>query len=119
MLTGCLPIICSPTGPGVPFGTWYLTLFDVTRVLCVAVSIWLLGSIGAAWRRSYPHGGQRDRYAALGLLALIVIGTEIENLGNIASYRLVLSIVAMLLAVRGLHRFDREQPAAPGGTPSG
>lgn len=119
MLPDCLPIICSPTGPSTPFATWYLVLFDLARVLCVVAAIWLLGSIGAAWRRSYPHGGQRDRYAALGLLAFVVIGTEIENLGNIASYRLALSIVAMLLAVRGLRRFEREQPAAPGGTPPG
>jgi hypothetical protein len=106
-------VICSPVGPGIPFGTWYIALFDLIRVLCVIASFVLISSIVAAWHRSQPHGGQRDRYLALGLFAFIIIGTEISNLGNIASWRLAFSVVAIVFALRGLHRFDHEQPASP------
>ena len=109
----CIPLICSPTGPHLLFGTWYLAIFDATRVVCVIACLVLLGQVGRAWRRSYPHGGQRDRYLALGVFAFVVIGTELENLGNIASYRLVLSAFAVTFAIRGLRRFGHEQPSTP------
>jgi hypothetical protein len=112
-LTYCIPVLCSPGGPGIPFGTWYIALFDILRVLCVIGSFVLISSIVTAWHRSYPRGGQRDRYLALGLFAFIIIGTEISNIGNIASWRLALSIVAVVFALRGLKRFDHEQPATP------
>lgn len=113
MLPSCLPFYCIPSGPGTPFGTWWLIIADTVRVICVIMAIWLLGGIGAAWRRSYPRSGQRDRFTSLGLLAFVVIGAELQDLGNVPSYRLALSTVAMLLAIRGLLRFDHERPAAP------
>lgn len=112
-LLECTSLWCNPTGPGTPFGTWYIAIFDSCRVLCVIVSMWLISEIAQAWRRSFAHGGQRDRYAALGLFAFIVIANEVSSFGDIASYRLVLSVLAVLLAVRGLRRFRFEQPAIP------
>jgi hypothetical protein len=113
----CVPLWCNPTYPGTPFGTWYLAIFDVLRVVCVIAALGLIGQVGAAWRRSVYHGGQRDRYAALALFAMIAIGTELADLGNIASYRLVVDIIAVLLAIRGLRRFRGETPAALGMNP--
>lgn len=113
MLATCNPLYCNPTYPGLPFGTWYLIIFDSLRVACVITALLLIARISAAWQRSCRHGGQRDRYAALGLFALIAIGTEVTNLGNIASYRLVLGILAISLALRGLRRFAHENPAEP------
>jgi hypothetical protein len=113
MLTDCLPLICNPTEPSTPFGTWWLSIADAIRVASVIAAIWLLGRIGAAWRRSFPHGGQRDRYASLALFAFVAIGTELNDLGDIPSYQLVLSTAAVVLAIRGLRRFDTEQPSPP------
>jgi hypothetical protein len=97
-----------------PFGTWYLTIFDVIRILCVISCLVLIGRISVQWQRAYAHGGQRARYLALGLFAFIVIATELENLGNIASYRLFLSLVAVLVANWGLRMSRAERPSAPG-----
>lgn len=111
---GCLPLICSPDYPHMPFGTWYLALIDVVRILCVIACLMLIGSIATQWHRAYPHGGQRARYLALGMFSFIVIATELENLGNIPSYRLGMSFVAVLVANWGLRMSRDEQPATPG-----
>jgi len=111
---GCVPLICSPDYPHMPFGTWYLALFDVVRVVCVIACLVLLGRISIQWQRAYPHGGQRARYLALGLFSFVVIATELENLGNIASYRLFVSLIAVVVANWGLRMSRGERPAAPG-----
>jgi len=110
----CLPLICSPDYPHTPFGTWYLAVFDLLRVACVVGCMMLIGMIITAWHRSWEHGGQRDRYLALAVFAFMVVGTEIENLGNVMSYRLVLALCAVALALRGLYRFRQELPSKPG-----
>jgi len=109
----CNPLLCSPTGPGTPFGTWYLALFDSIRIVAVLVAFGLMFVTGVAWARSVPHGGQRDRYLALAIFAVVVIGTEIQNIGNVASYRLVLSLIGIVFALRGIVRFKHEQPSQP------
>lgn len=117
MITGgCLPLICSPTSPGHPFGSWYLAIADITRLLCIFGAFTLVAKIGVAWRRSMPHQGQRDRYLALGLLAMVITGTELENIGNYPSYRLILSLIALAFALRGLIRSQSERPATQVGT---
>lgn len=114
MLDDCNPLVCSPTGPGTPFATWYLVAFDSVRLVAISAALALMLAIGYAWARSVRHGGQRDRYLALALFAVVIIGTEIQNIGNIASYRLLLSILGILFAFRGLMRFRAEQPVKPG-----
>lgn len=113
----CIPVICSPTGPHDPFGTWYLAIFDTVRLGVIGAVLVLMFAIGMAWARSVPHGGQRDRYLGLAVFAITALGTEIENFGNIASYRLVLSAVGLVFSFRGLSRFRRELPAEPEGLP--
>ena len=115
MLDDCNPLICSPTGPGLPFGTWYLVVFDSIRLVAILAALALMFTIGVAWARSARHGGQRDRYLALAFFMVVIIGTEIQNIGNMASYRLFLSVIGIGLALRGLIRFRSEQPAKPGG----
>jgi hypothetical protein len=110
LLAACDPAFCSPTGPGLPFGTWYLALFDSLRLFTVLGALALMLALGMAWARSVPHGGQRDRYLALAFFSVVIIGTEIENIGNVASYRLVLSILGLLFAFRGLLKFRHETP---------
>ena len=119
MTLSCLPIICSPSYPHTPFGTWYLAVFDLLRVACVVGCMVLIGMVITAWHRSYSHGGQRDRYLALALFAFMVVGTEVENLGNIASWRLAMSLLAVTVAIRGLRRFRRELPSPPEANTSG
>lgn len=110
----CNPLLCNPYGPGTPFGTWYLALFDSIRLVTIATALALMFAIGVAWARSVPRSGQRDRYLALASFLVVIIGTEIQNIGNIASYRLFISIFGITLAFRGLMRFRAEQPAKPG-----
>lgn len=116
---GCNPIFCSPDGPHLPFGTWYLVIFDTVRLATIFAALGMMVALGTAWARSVPHGGQRDRYMALAIFAVVIIGTEVENLGNIASYRLVLSVVGVVLAYRGLWRFRHEEPSIPERLPDG
>lgn len=112
---GCNPIFCNPNGPHLPFGTWYLVVFDTVRLITILAAMGVITATGTAWARSCSHGGQRDRYLALAIFAVVVAGTEVENIGNIASYRLLLSALGVALAIRGLWRFRHEQPAKPDG----
>lgn len=113
--SGCSPIFCSPDGPGQPFGTWYLAIFDAIRLVVIFAALGVVTATGTAWARSVSHGGQRDRYLALAFFSAVVAGTEVENMGNYASYRLVLSTIGVALAIRGLWRFRHEQPSEPEG----
>jgi hypothetical protein len=116
---GCNPIFCNPNGPHLPFGTWYLIIFDTARLVTVLAAMGVIMATGTAWARSCSHGGQRDRYLALAIFAVVVASTEVENIGNIASYRLVLSMTGVALAIRGLWRFRHEQPAVLEGRTNG
>jgi hypothetical protein len=111
----CVPVWCSASGPGTPFGTWYIAVFDSIRLVTILGAFALMLATGMAWNRSVKHGGQRDRYLALAAFAVAAIGTEIQNMGNLASYRLALFFIGTGLALRGLWRFRSEQPAPRGG----
>lgn len=116
---GCNPIFCNPNGPRLPFGTWYLAIFDTVRLIMILGAMGVITATGAAWARSCSHGGQRDRYTALAIFAVVVASTEVENIGNTASYRLVFSATGIALAIRGLWRFRHEQPSVPEGNTHG
>ena len=109
----CYPIFCNPRGPGLPFGTWQIAIFDTARLVTILAALVVMFALGMAWGRSLPGSGQRDRYLAMALFCVVVLGTELENIGNIASYRLVLSMVGLAYISRGLWRFRNEQPAEP------
>jgi hypothetical protein len=106
----CDPLVCNPTGPHDIFGSPLLATADTVRLLVILASLGLVFSIGMAWQRSLPHGGQRMRYLSLALFAAIVIGTELENLGNIPSYRLAVSACAVVSGIIGLWKFRNEEP---------
>lgn len=106
----CNPLLCNPTGPHDLFGTPLLATADTIRLLVILAALALVFSIGMAWQRSVRHGGQRMRYISLALFAAIVVGTELENLGNIPSYRLVVSVIAVVSGIIGLWKFRNEDP---------
>lgn len=110
----CNPLVCSPTGPGTPFGSASIILFDSIRLATILASLGLMLATGYAWARSVRRGGQRDRFLALALLSVVIIGTQIQNIGNTGSYRPLLSALGVFFAIRGLMRFRAEQPAKPG-----
>lgn len=107
----CNPLVCDPTGPHDPFGSGILIVADSVRLLVVLAALVLVFSIGMAWQRSVPGGGQRIRYMSLAMFAAVVIGTELENIGNTPSYRLVISAIGVICGIIGLWKFRKEQPA--------
>jgi hypothetical protein len=51
LLDACDPAFCSPTGPGQPFGTWYLALFDSLRLFTVLGALGhMVASVTGTWR---------------------------------------------------------------------
>jgi hypothetical protein len=57
-----------------------------------------------------PSSGQRARVAGHSLAALIVIGTEVDQMGNYAHWRLGASFVCILLLLWGTARMKDETP---------
>jgi hypothetical protein len=107
----CNPLVCSPTGPHDPFGSGLLIVADTARLLVILAALVLVFTIGMAWQRSVPHGGQRMRYMSLAMFAAVVIGTELENIGNIPSYRLVVTAAGVVCGIIGVWKFRKEHPA--------
>jgi hypothetical protein len=103
--------VCSPDYPGHPFGSLWLSVFDCARVLCVLIALVTLAAQPAALAR-VTQPGQRARLAALSLLSVQAIVTELEHLGDDASLRLVINLAAVLLALYGTLALHHETPAA-------
>ena len=107
----CNPFVCNPAGPHDPFGSAVLVVADTARLLVILAALALVFSVGMAWQRSVPGGGQRMRYMSLAMFAAVVIGTELENIGNTPSYRLIISAAGVVCGIIGLWKFRKEQPA--------
>lgn len=105
----CNPLLCNPTGPHQPFGSVLLDVADSVRLLVIIGAFVLVFATGMAWQRSVPGGGQRLRYTALALFAAVAIGTEFENIGNLPSYRLIITAAGVICGTIGLWKFRREQ----------
>lgn len=54
--------------------------------------------------------GQKCRLAGHGVFALIVVGTEVDHIGDYAHYRLFLSFLGISLLLFGVWRMRREVP---------
>ena len=111
-MNGCNPLTCTPTGPHQPFGSVLLGVADSGRLLVIVAALVLVFCSGMAWQRSVPNSGQRMRFISLSLFAAVVIGTELENIGNTPSYRLPVSIIAVVCGIIGLWKFRKEQPSS-------
>lgn len=106
--------VCSPDYPGHPFGSGWLALFDAARLLCAFLAVVTLTYTPGTFARARTRG-QRARLAALSLLSLQAVVTEIEHLGDYASLRLALNLAAVCFALYGTRALYREQ-AAPDST---
>lgn len=99
--------LCSPDTPSTPFGSPLLDVFDTLRVICYLTTVVIVVyAVVMATRTPYPT--QRARLAALAGFSLITLGTEIEHLGDGASWRLFSTIVVTVLAVYGMWGMTRE-----------
>jgi hypothetical protein len=110
---GCAPFWCSPDGPGVPFGPWPVWAFDELRVACfVGTAATMILTVAAL--RHAAHGatfGQQSRWLAALIFTISVAGTELEHLGDYASWRLLVNALALALNLYGLvHFLHHEQP---------
>jgi hypothetical protein len=102
-------MLCAPSGPGTPFGSFVLILVDCLRILTM-----LIGMAVIVWTPRLvlesPALGQQCRLASQAMFALIVIGTEIDHMGDYAHYRLYVSFIAVALMLFGLTRLSKEIP---------
>jgi hypothetical protein len=111
LLTSCsVALVCSPDGPGTPFGTPLIALFDTIRVVCVLAALATIGFTLPAYPKM-SSGGQRARMVALLLFTLQAITTESEHIGDYASLRLGFNLAAVLYGLYGIWQLRREEPA--------
>lgn len=110
-LTSCtVAIVCSPNGPGTPFGSPILVLFDTLRFLCIVSCLVTLAMTPKVYHL-LNTSGQRARVHALILFMLQGITTESEHLGDYASARLAFNLAAAGWALYGMWQMRREYPA--------
>lgn len=103
-------LLCSPDGPGTPFGNGWIALFDSVRVVCVLAALATIGFTLPAYPKM-SSGGQRARMVALLLFTLQAITTESEHIGDYASLRLGFNLAAVLYGLYGIWQLRREDPA--------
>jgi hypothetical protein len=97
----CLPLLCPPRGPGTPFGTPLIAALDTVRLACWIASLYVVTRcIHAIYRIRTRQ--QRAIYVALALFAFATLGTEIDHLGDLAHYRLIVNIAGAATACYGL-----------------
>ncbi len=112
---GC-PWLCSPQGPGDPFGTPILIVVDVARIVVVVAALGVVvTSIVDALRRPVASP-QAARFIGLSAFALSAATTELAHLGDFASFRLPLNIIGCGLCLWGnVHFLRATRPTeAPG-----
>lgn len=104
----CDPPWCAPEGPGNPWGTAELGVWDSVRVVLVLISAFVAirSVIAAVWT---DNRGQTWRYVALSMFAVITAGTELNHLGDWAHWRLPLSAVGVTAAAIGIRGADRDR----------
>lgn len=96
-------ILCSPTGPGTPFQgpmLWWDTLRVITLVLgyvVVVLTPWCI--------KRCEDWGQAARFTAFGAFCLSVIATEYSRLGDHASPRLAVNLLAVIAALAGAIKY--------------
>jgi hypothetical protein len=100
-----------PQGPSTPFGAPRLVVFDSLRVICVVAAV-VAAALAVAILRRRMVPGQRSRFLALTGFSAVVIGVEIEHLGDDANWRLIVAIASTLAAAWGNYSAYRmEAPA--------
>lgn len=111
-LTVC-PVFCNPHGPNTPFATPLLVVVDVLRVVSVVGALLIVALVLRVFRR-VEVSGQRSRFLAFALFALVVANTEMNKIGDYPSLRLPMSLAAVIYAVHGMRSvLTLELPAQP------
>ena len=103
------PWLCSaPTGPSTPFAWPVFFVVDTVRILIclgalalIAISVW---SIARSDTR-----GQKARFAGAMGLYIVVIGTELDRLGDTPHWRFLVSVTAIPLLLWGYYKHLRHE----------
>ncbi len=102
----CGPPWCAPQGPGHPWGSPTLALYDSIRVLIILAALWTVGSSirSAVWT---DDRDQCLRFLALAAFAVVAGGTELEHIGDDIHWRFVATIVAVTCSAVGTREVFR------------
>lgn len=91
--------VSAPNGPGTPFATPTLVVFDATRVFIIISAFAIAALTPFVTIRTIRARHQRAGMWGLVCYALVSAGTEYDHLGDLANYRLALFAVANALAL--------------------
>lgn len=101
--------LCAPDGPSAPFSTSALIIVDSFRILLM-----VMGMVLVVWAPRLAlearAPGQRARLIGQGIFALIVIGTEVDHLGDYAHYRLFITFIGISVMLWGVSQLRHESP---------
>jgi hypothetical protein len=99
--------MCAPEGPNEPFAQPVLIWLDGFRIL-----VMIMGVLLVVWTPSLilqaRAVGQQARLLGQGIFSLIVIGTEVDHIGDYANYRLFLSFLGIAIMLWGTRRLSVE-----------
>jgi hypothetical protein len=103
------PWLCTaPTGPSTPFAWPVFFVIDSVRILiCVGALALILISVWSI-TRSTVHG-QKTRFAGAVGLYLIVIGTELDRLGDTPHWRFLVAAASIPLLLWGYYQHLRHE----------
>lgn len=96
-------VLCNPNEPSTPF-VGLLILWDSLRVLCILGALAVIGRAIVIAARAHLPAEQWWPYPALGLFCGVAVTTELVHFGDLPSYRLFVTAVAVGLTVRGCYR---------------
>jgi hypothetical protein len=100
---------CAPMGPNTPFEWPGIIWFDIIRIIIMVAGLVVVVSMPRLVLSSSSKG-QRFRLFGQGFFALIVIGTEVDHIGDAAHYRLFISGVGIACTLYGNWQLHKEIP---------
>lgn len=112
------PWLCGgPSYPHTPFAWPIFTIVDSIRVVIALTALALVAASTWAIRKAVTRG-QRCRFLYIIGTAIIMIGTEVEHMGDWPHWRFLVSLVAVALGAWDIwqHLFH-ELPARDTGPP--
>ena len=116
---GVCPWLCSgPDYPSTPFAWPVFAVVDTLRVLIVLGTAVLFAAAVLAIHKSVT-AGQRCRFLYTVGTALIMVGTEVEHLGDWPHWRFLISLTIVPIGLYGIYQHlcheipARDAPAGP------
>lgn len=101
------PALCSADGPSTPFATPMLAFADSLRLVVIVLAFICIVITPRAMHNAYSQG-QRMRFLGICLFIVTAATTEMEHLGDLFSYRLVLNLIGSMVTTYGAFQFLRE-----------